>query len=791
LNISAEGVTLIHGRSGKGKSSILEAIAFVINGKGRNIVKAGKKSCSVTLRLVDGACITRSKRPNILTVQIPGGDKLEDDAAQGYVDQRFTSTFDIVAYLRQSGKGASFVTLSPRDKLVFLEELAFHGYDITRLKSTAHEIHRENNQNLVTASAKLEVLTHQLDELPEVEVVKCPIKVSKDSKIEPYQEKLEKKIRKSVCKKEAMSVQIDTKLKKLELIIAKETKLASYAESLTESERELALLEEKTTTNRREEIESLRETIETVSSHASLNKKRVRLDQLGSELTKMKKEELEIMRTQLWGLQSSLWDQGNEKDAASEITDREEDLRLIRCRREIKKKIESIPNLEKFRDQKQELDEMEESYVILSEKTKAAVDASLVRQCPVCEADLRLCRSKLVRLEEATVLSKNEILRDEKAAADMLAELRFKRKKVAKLEAQKDTRSDLQKQLEGLRKIEEDPGDLQVERDEWKSYIQDNNRAQAEIKRLGRRISSQNLSETYTRLNKEHESLKRTIDALEAELDDYTETSRDLDELREELLRFTREQQEFELHESSKARLAKRMSSFQDKMNDISLPESSEEIREQLDEIRGKGRDLTVKMQKIEALIVKLRKYVSFKNDKSCALSLNKQLNEIANDEAVYQTFTRSAEKLRGKIKEAESKCLESFVWSLQSSVQLYLDEFFPHDPITISISRFKTTKTKKQTKPEIHITFSYKGQEFDYQSLSGGELQRVVLAFTLALVEKFNAPFVMLDESTSNLDQELTNLIVHTIRKYHSSRPVILVAHQVVTGVFENMIEI
>ena len=310
LNISAEGVTLIHGRSGKGKSSILEAIAFVINGKGRNIVKAGKKSCSVTLRLVDGACITRSKRPNILTVQIPGGDKLEDDAAQGYVDQRFTSTFDIVAYLRQSGKGASFVTLSPRDKLVFLEELAFHGYDITRLKSTAHEIHRENNQNLVTASAKLEVLTHQLDELPEVEVVKCPIKMSKDSKIESYQEKLGGKIHKLVCKKKRMSTQIDTKLKKLELIIAKETKLASYAESLTESERELALLEEKTTTNRREEIESLRETIETVSSHASLNKKRVRLDQLGSELTKMKKEELEIMRTQLWGLQSSLWDQG-------------------------------------------------------------------------------------------------------------------------------------------------------------------------------------------------------------------------------------------------------------------------------------------------------------------------------------------------------------------------------------------------------------------------------------------------------------------------------------------------
>ena len=171
--------------------------------------------------------------------------------------------------------------------------------------------------------------------------------------------------------------------------------------------------------------------------------------------------------------------------------------------------------------------------------------------------------------------------------------------------------------------------------------------------------------------------------------------------------------------------------------------------------------------------------------------SLDDQLKHLTLDETTQKDFSASSEKLRTKIKEAESKCLETFVWSLQNAVQLYLDDFFPHDPISINISRFKTTKTKKQTKPEIHITFSYKGQEFDYQSLSGGELQRVVLAFTLALAEKFNAPFIMLDESTSNLDQELTNLIVDTIHKYHSCRPVVLVAHQVVTGVFENMVEI
>ncbi len=795
LNISSEGVTLIHGRSGKGKSSILEAIAFAITGKGKNIIKAGKKSCSVTLRLVDGICITRRKRPNILTVQIPGGDKLEDDAAQGYIDQRFTSTFDIVAYLRQSGKSTSFVTLSPREKLIFLEELAFHGYDITKLKSSAHDVHRENTQKLVSASAKIEILNNQLDEMPELKPVKCPVKTTKGVKISQYQEKLRAKEQQLKEKKKSLSKKIEMKMEELAQVIETETKLDSFQENLVEAEEELASLTAKDFVDRTDEIDATAGLVHLIVSHTTLNKKKIKLEQLSVERTKMEEEELASMQNSLTKIESALWDQGKKKEALGEIADREAELLLIKKREEIQNKLQSMTSIQGFESQKKLLEETEQAYSQLSEKTRAAVDSSQVHTCPECNTELRLCQSKLVKLNDSTVLDKNEILQCKKASADMLAELRFKRKKVAKLEAQKDARIELEKQLKKTPKVEETANNLQEEIDDWKEYIRDNKRSQKEIESLKLKIASRQFSDTHKRVTRDYDRLSTEIVELEDQIDPdliSQVTTDNIDDLRESLAAMRREQDLFTANKALSSRKRKKIEILRKKIQDLGTSENtSDEIKNDLDISRTESKKISSKIAKIESLRVRLQSYASYINDKGCAKSLNKKLKEIGQEEAVYQTFTQSAEKLRSKIKEAESKCLESFVWSLQSAVQLYLDEFFPHDPITISISRFKTTKSKKQTKPEIHITFSYKGQEFDYQSLSGGELQRVVLAFTLALVEKFDAPFVMLDESTSNLDQDLTNLIVSTIRKYHSARPVILVAHQVVTGVFENMIEI
>jgi ABC-type transport system involved in cytochrome bd biosynthesis fused ATPase/permease subunit len=72
---------------------------------------------------------------------------------------------------------------------------------------------------------------------------------------------------------------------------------------------------------------------------------------------------------------------------------------------------------------------------------------------------------------------------------------------------------------------------------------------------------------------------------------------------------------------------------------------------------------------------------------------------------------------------------------------------------------------------------------EADLSMLSGGELSRVNLAYTLALGEIFNTPLMLLDECTASLDQELTSVVIEGIKENYAGKMVIVVAHQVIVG--------
>lgn len=144
---------------------------------------------------------------------------------------------------------------------------------------------------------------------------------------------------------------------------------------------------------------------------------------------------------------------------------------------------------------------------------------------------------------------------------------------------------------------------------------------------------------------------------------------------------------------------------------------------------------------------------------------------------------------LKEKILEAESIALLNIIDTINTHVQLYLEAFFPDEPITITLQTFK--ETKKNTKPSINLFIEYKGMECDLNMLSGGELSRVILAYTLALGEIFNTPLLMLDESTASLDQNMTSCVFNGIREHFNGKLVIIIAHQIVEGGFDTVIKL
>jgi len=129
---------------------------------------------------------------------------------------------------------------------------------------------------------------------------------------------------------------------------------------------------------------------------------------------------------------------------------------------------------------------------------------------------------------------------------------------------------------------------------------------------------------------------------------------------------------------------------------------------------------------------------------------------------------------------------------NLNIHAQAYLDNFFIDNPIIVKLSSFKEAKNdNKLDKAQINIEIDYKGNECELNDLSGGEISRIVLAFTLALCEMFNSPILLLDECTSSLNQELATSVFDTIKENFKSTTVLVVAHQVIEGVFDQIIKL
>jgi len=197
--------------------------------------------------------------------------------------------------------------------------------------------------------------------------------------------------------------------------------------------------------------------------------------------------------------------------------------------------------------------------------------------------------------------------------------------------------------------------------------------------------------------------------------------------------------------------------------------------------------DLVQKCEQHEANLAKIETYKKYMEASKQYQEWKQKTDTLKEHEAKCRHKYAAAILLKDKILQAESLAVGNIVNSINTHAQEYLDLFFPSDPIVVRLLPFK--QTKKSTKPQINIEIDYKGMEADVNMLSGGELSRVILAYTLALSEIFNSPLILLDECTASLDQELTTSVMEGIRKNFGEKLVIIIAHQVISGQFDRQI--
>jgi energy-coupling factor transporter ATP-binding protein EcfA2 len=137
-----------------------------------------------------------------------------------------------------------------------------------------------------------------------------------------------------------------------------------------------------------------------------------------------------------------------------------------------------------------------------------------------------------------------------------------------------------------------------------------------------------------------------------------------------------------------------------------------------------------------------------------------------------------------------ECKVLGDIVASINMSLHAICTSLF--DDLILELCLYKTLKNKNEdTKPCVHFTVYYKGCVYDnVNSLSVGELDQVSLAIALAFHKLSPNSFIMYDEISANLNGEHKNMNINAIRE-HTNCIVLYVQHDGTDGVFDHIIDI
>lgn len=163
-----------------------------------------------------------------------------------------------------------------------------------------------------------------------------------------------------------------------------------------------------------------------------------------------------------------------------------------------------------------------------------------------------------------------------------------------------------------------------------------------------------------------------------------------------------------------------------------------------------------------------------------------KRVKLLEEQEKYYSSKIPSVHKLQCMIKSAERVAIEDTLRNINVRVSIYLSKFAPDVSAELVFEHKKNSVA--QPKIEIKITMDY--GETDMQSLSGGEMARVMLAFALAMAEMNNVRLLMLDESFASLDEMTTGNVMATIKEHFNGK-IIVIAHQTTKGVFDEIIEL
>lgn len=786
FNFPDQGLVLLSGVSGAGKSSLLNAIYFALYGIGTKIITIGEKRCSIRLVLHEFD-ITRTKGPNQLYLTFKG-EHYENEVAQRIIDKKFGKNFTVTSYVTQK-MVQSFLNMGPSDKMNFLEQLSLGEENIMDVKRKTKEKIKEKKELLIQKIGQLELISDEVANMKKPVLVKFPLE-GKYSEIKIKNESVYwKRTIKGLQALNKKRGEIESDLSNERVNRALKNKQQTICIAL---EQKLKTLDIVDAYDGDDNLNSMRETLSFLKNTREFSLANDRYNEEEKNFNTLFDQEMQTLLFENRELQLEL-------DKSIEITDRDikslteliisiEKINDIDIQiKSTKEKISSSKNIEDLNFQISKL----ELKIIEFQKNRIDIEQRIViKKCPCCEASLVISNGELISAEGEPIDEKRAKVDIQKIKVDIIST----NKQIDLLKKDIVLINELFKKLSKLENSRPSDIDTSHDIDTLKNRLKGNEKSRRERKILTDRlniiidkIKSKTLSPTLKKLQSQLNARKCEIDAIKTKISEEVDTDYTEEELRDEISNQMLLKQKLDTITRQTNDLTKQLELSRKELDKIVLCDRNfeEELSTVMTEISAlesrdkQHRNTHQEIQKYKDYISKLDEFQKWENKLSVCKDEENKARKLL---AMTETFFK-------KIQEAESIAISQTIDTINYYMNFYLEKFFVENPITVEICPY--TETKKDIKPTINIEVGYKGNIVDINSLSGGEYDRVTLSIFLALNTIFGSDLMMLDESIASLDADLTNDILEVLKDNLKEKIVIVVAHQIGVGVFDNIVNI
>lgn len=790
------GIQLISGESGKGKSSILDAIYFCLYGNLQKIITHGQKSCEVKIEYYNGVekvCIRRSRRPNRLTIELTEdssegssrgrgvGGTIEDDIAQEFINDKFGHYFSQSSYIRQN-VFENFIFMSPTEKLEFLEDSILKKFGVDSLKTRVQNTIRTLEQDIGSKSGQYTTYLEIYNSSVKPDMVEFPIKCHPKNR--------DIVIKNEHTKVNNFNILIKKLTQKIETAKQRMALTVSLRESLSKSSIKLQEL-----LDRKEEYSSKLKDPSDIEKLPDLMEK-LRKCELYEKYCKISQEldsEMEFYNSKL----------------AEEISDARGGIKYIDSKKlhQLEEEIQTLkttlkyfPRICQIRDELDGIKIVDSDVKHLELQLEDLVDKTREIQqgfelykktliCPCCQNRVIYKNSKLEKYSDT--VDDQDCLKKIESGNLKIQELKNTIKLCTRRNQLVEELSTIEKKcilldLTRLSDISSLSKRLEKLKEDYMSTLQ----IVAENKRLQDMLCNNNFP-SLTRSTQIISKLKQALKTIPM-VQDVNYNKKDLLEEIETVKLSVKLRNEYQTCLDSIncqiQSLEQEILTSNKKLQDLGIGDnfSLEKLERKMEEYRSQLSDASLNID----LISKWEKYnvdiANYNQIEKKVQTLNSELTDLRNELTLCQKF-------KSHILHAETLSIKNFINTLNSHVQIYLDKFFKNDQLLVKIETEKQLKKGGGgvSKSQITLNMEYKGYPIELSNLSGGEISRVNLAFVLAMSEIFKSPILMLDECMSTLDPDNCMNILQTVREIYKGKLVLMIHHQITEGLFDNVIEL